>query len=65
MASQAAPVLPPLPGEEPVSIINPVELVDTVVQLFAWGWLCVGIGIILLVPIIFIFLQLRGSHLNR
>jgi len=46
-------------------VVNEVKLIDTIVQWIAWLWLCVGVGVILLVPIFFLFLQLRGSRLNR
>lgn len=63
--AQTTETQPPLPPEDSGVVINEVKLIDTIVQWFAWLWLCAGVGIILLVPIIFLFLQLRGSRLSR
>ena len=51
--------------EEQGVVLNEVALIDTIVQWFASLWLCIGVGIILLVPLIFLFLQLRGARLLR
>ena len=66
------PTVPPvevLVGEEQAEasgvVVNEVELIDTVVEWFAYLWLCVGVAIILVVPFIFLFLQVRGKQLNR
>jgi cytoskeletal protein RodZ len=64
------PVAPPVAGAEEQGassgvVVNEVELIDTVVEWFAYLWLCVGVAIILVVPFLFLFLQVRGKHLNR
>lgn len=47
-------------------ILDQAELIDTVVVSTAYIWLCCGIIIILLIPLIFLFLQIRGrSKINK
>jgi len=57
------------PAAEPDSqnlVLDEAELIDTVVVSTAYIWLCCGIIIILLIPLIFLFLQIRGrSKLNK
>lgn len=61
------PELQPPPETDPDAgvVINEVKLIDTIFQWFAWGWMCLGVGFILLILLIFPFLQIRGSHLKR
>jgi hypothetical protein len=42
-------------------ILDQVEFVDTVVVSGAYVWLCCGIVLLLLLPLIFLFLQIRGQ----
>jgi len=64
---------PPLPQPEPLErvidrdeeesrnlILDRAELVDTVVVSTAYVWLCCGIMLFLLIPLVFLFLQIRG-----
>jgi hypothetical protein len=47
-------------------ILDEAELVDTLVVSFAYVWLCCGIVLILLIPLVFLFMQIRGrSKINR
>ena len=46
-------------------VINEVKLVDTLVEWFAWGWMCVGVVAVLAVLITFPLLQIRGAYLRR
>jgi hypothetical protein len=47
-------------------ILDEAEMIDTLVVSFAYVWLCCGIVIILLIPLIFLFLQIRGrSKISR
>jgi len=67
---EVQPTMPPptpLPSSAPaaVNVVNEVKFIDTVVQWFAWLWLCLGVSVILVVLPIFPFLQIRGSHLKR
>lgn len=41
-------------------ILDQAELIDTVVVSTAYIWLCCGIGLFLLIPLVFLFLQIRG-----
>ncbi|MCB0209437.1 MAG: hypothetical protein KDJ52_08910 [Anaerolineae bacterium] len=43
-------------------ILDQAELIDTVVVSTAYVWLCCGIGLFLLIPLVFLFLQIRGRH---
>ncbi|MCB0192927.1 MAG: hypothetical protein KDJ65_13365 [Anaerolineae bacterium] len=43
-------------------ILDQAELIDTVVVSTAYIWLCCGIGLFLLIPLVFLFLQIRGRH---
>jgi hypothetical protein len=54
----------PAPGD-PGVVLNEVKLIDTVTQWFAYIWLCMGVAVILTVPIFFLFMQMRGKQLNR
>jgi hypothetical protein len=64
---------PPLPQPEPLErvidrdeeesrnlILDRAELVDTVVVSTAYVWLCCGIMLFLFIPLVFLFLQIRG-----
>lgn len=42
-------------------ILDQAELIDTVVVSTAYIWLCCGIGLFLLIPLVFLFLQIRGG----
>jgi hypothetical protein len=54
----------PAPGD-PGVVVNEAKLIDTFAQWFAYVWLCVGMAVILAVPLFFLFLQLRGTRLSR
>jgi hypothetical protein len=41
-------------------ILDQAELIDTVVVSTAYVWLCCGIMLFLLIPLVFLFLQIRG-----
>jgi len=41
-------------------ILDQAELIDTVVVSTAYIWLCCGFMLLLLIPLVFIFLQIRG-----
>ena len=41
-------------------ILDQAELIDTVVVSTAYVWLCCGFVLLLLIPLVFIFLQIRG-----
>ena len=41
-------------------ILDQAELIDTVVVSTAYVWLCCGFMLLLLIPLVFIFLQIRG-----
>ena len=47
-------------GGSPNFILDQAELIDTVVVSTAYVWLCCGIGLFLLIPLVFLFLQIRG-----
>lgn len=66
-------LIPIVPGEGPIVdsvpeeesgfyIINEVALIDTLLQWFAWFWLCFGVAIILMIPLVFVYLQIRGKN---
>lgn len=59
------PSLDEEPAEEgsPNFILDQVELVDSIVVTGAYFWLCCGVALFLLIPLIFILLQIRG-HLK-
>lgn len=40
--------------------LNRAQLIDTVVVSMAYVWLCCGIMLFLLIPLVFLFLQIRG-----
>ncbi len=42
-------------------ILDQVELVDTIVVSGAYIWLCCGIAFFLLIPLVFLLLQIRGQ----
>jgi len=41
-------------------VLDQAELIDTVVVSTAYVWLCCGFMLLLLIPLVFIFLQIRG-----
>ncbi|MFQ5614520.1 MAG: hypothetical protein ACE5H9_20560 [Anaerolineae bacterium] len=54
------------PAADPQAlVINEIELVDTIAILFSYGWLCCGAGILLLIPLGFLFMQIRGNRIRR
>jgi hypothetical protein len=64
-----APIVPSTPpasqppgtsSGEPV--INWVKFWDTMAVLVAYPWLCCGVGLLLLVPLILLFLEIRGRR---
>lgn len=51
-----------LEEEEPSNfILDQVEMVDTIVVSGAYIWLCCGAVLFLLIPLFFLFLQIRGQ----
>ena len=54
-----------LSEETPQSVVNWAAFVDIIVQWVAWLWLCIGVGLILLIPLFFLFLQIRGKRMAR
>lgn len=68
------PLPPPLPeperpsrrdptppgGDDAQMVVDQAEFIDTVVVSFAYVWLCCGIVLILVIPLIFLFLHIRG-----
>ena len=42
-------------------ILDQVEFIDTIVVSGAYAWLCCGIMLLLLVPLVFLLLQIRGQ----
>jgi hypothetical protein len=54
------------PDDSSNLILDQAEFIDSVVVSFAYIWLCCGVALILVIPLIFLFLQIRGrSKLNR
>jgi hypothetical protein len=49
--------------DSPNFILDQVELVDSIVVTGAYFWLCCGVALFLLIPLIFLLLQIRG-HLK-
>lgn len=47
-------------GGDRILTLDQAELIDTVVVSTAYIWLCCGIGLFLLIPLAFLFLQIRG-----
>lgn len=70
---QPQPVTPPTVNSpaQPVAtetgelVVNQVALVDTIVKVLAYVWICIGAVAILLALIFFPLLQIRGAHLKR
>ena len=61
--------LPPLPTPtpQPVSgssqpIINWVKFWDTIAVTLAYPWLCCGVALLLLVPVLLLFLEIKGRR---
>lgn len=51
---------PDTSGGQPV--INWVKFWDTMAVLIAYPWLCCGVGLLLLVPLLLLFLEIRGRR---
>ncbi len=47
-------------GDDPQMVVDQAEFIDTVVVSFAYIWLCCGIVLILVLPLLFLFLHIRG-----
>ncbi len=64
LPKQSNPTEPPVnkPHETGTSnwIFDQAEFIDTIVLFGSWIWLCCGIGIFLLVPLVMLLLQIRG-----
>jgi hypothetical protein len=51
------------PADEPgAAIINWVKFWDTMAVTIAYPWLCCGVGLLLLVPLVFLFLEIKGRR---
>ncbi len=46
--------------DEPELVLNEAQMVDTFIIYGAWVWLCCGVMVFLLIPLAFLFLQIRG-----
>lgn len=51
---------PPPAGDDAQMVVDEAEFIDTVVVSFAYVWLCCGIVLILVIPLVFLFLHIRG-----
>ena len=51
---------PPSGGNRP--IVNWVKFWDTIAVIFAYPWLCCGVGLMLLVPVGLLFLEIKGRR---
>jgi cytoskeletal protein RodZ len=51
---------PAVTGEDAEMVVDEAEFIDTVVVSIAYVWLCCGIVLILVIPLIFLFLHIRG-----
>ena len=47
-------------AEQPV--VNWVKFWDTVAVMLAYPWLCCGVGLLLLVPLVLLFLEIKGRR---
>lgn len=47
-------------GDDQNLTVDQAEFIDTVVVSLAWLWLCCGVILILLIPLVFLFLHIRG-----
>jgi hypothetical protein len=63
------PPPPPLPPPTPPQvsgsnqpIVNWVKFWDTIAVTLAYPWLCCGVGLILLVPVVLLFLEIKGRR---
>jgi hypothetical protein len=52
---------PPADGPG-AAIINWVKFWDTMAVTVAYPWLCCGVGLLLLVPLVFLFLEIKGRR---
>lgn len=50
----------PLADADSQMVVDQAEFIDTVVVSFAYVWLCCGIVLILVIPLVFLFLHIRG-----
>jgi hypothetical protein len=48
-------------GGDPNLILDRIEFIDTIVVSGAYVWLCCGTILLLLIPLVFLFLQIRGQ----
>jgi hypothetical protein len=57
----------PLPPEAEIDqpIVNWVKFWDTLAVTFAYPWLCCGIALLLLVPVVLLFLEIKGRRPPR
>lgn len=53
---------PPASAEADQPVINWVKFWDTVAVLLAYPWLCCGVGLLLLVPLVLLFLEIKGRR---
>jgi hypothetical protein len=52
--------LPPADANQP--IVNWVKFWDTIAVTLAYPWLCCGVALILLVPVVLLFLEIKGRR---
>jgi cytoskeletal protein RodZ len=66
--TQAPEAPPPPEAQQPPGtqsgqpVVNWVKFWDTMAVLVAYPWLCCGVGLLLLVPLILLFLEIRGRR---
>jgi len=53
---------PPASAEDDQPVVNWVKFWDTVAVLLAYPWLCCGVGLLLLVPLLLLFLEIKGRR---
>ncbi len=46
-------------------VVNDAKLIDVLVEWLAYGWMCIGGGVLVLVALMFPLLHIRGKRLNR
>ncbi len=67
-ATEATDISPPLEAEQPPGVeanqpvINWVKFWDTVAVTLAYPWLCCGVALMLLVPVVLLFLEIKGRR---
>jgi hypothetical protein len=52
----------PPPDQPGAAVINWVKFWDTMAVTIAYPWLCCGVGLLLLVPLVFLFLEIKGRR---